>query len=437
MNLADRLAARGMSASAVAQAVRMWDAYAPHLAATDGGGASDIDRARTAWDALVASRAWTRQYATRSRTSLVRALETARPELAPALLCKAPPGRRKRVLTSSSHENEFFLHDCLPRAVRALPTHALKYGLMTHVAERLVEVARSVCRRSLQKRLGFVEHLLFDAPPMLSSDCGTLCDALDALRRVPAAAWLQRLNVVYPDGARLGPKLFRSHLAVVSALHAAVFKCDDHATPIPRTAGVSVCIDSDAGNGSTSFASSDDDPAAHGTWRLQREVGALQARLCKRPRREAADDAPTAFSPEEVLRILSAAQTTPERLVTLLLLTTGVRIGGLCRIRCRGRAEWAREIPADALCTVEKGNVPRTLQVNGAVRVLLARWFRECRPADGPFLFPAPGDAARPLSTSSAWRTVKDVLRRADVRGAHAHPHTFRHTFVPCHCLGE
>ena len=125
------------------------------------------------------------------------------------------------------------------------------------------------------------------------------------------------------------------------------------------------------------------------------------------------------------------------------LLTTGVRIGGLCRMRCVPRAEWGAAFASTALCTVEKGNVPHSLHINATVRprpvfrpksclarILLARWFREHRPPSSCYVFPSAAKPGTPVSTSYMWRLIRGVLARAGVSGSHAHPHTFRHTFV-------
>ena len=72
----------------------------------------------------------------------------------------------------------------------------------------------------------------------------------------------------------------------------------------------------------------------------------------------------------------------------------------------------------------------RVLQINSGIKLLLARWFREDRPRPSRFVFPSAADPERPVSTSYMWRKVRGVLQRAGIHGPHAHPHTFRHSFV-------
>ena len=133
------------------------------------------------------------------------------------------------------------------------------------------------------------------------------------------------------------------------------------------------------------------------------------------------------------MRIVDAARTTEERLWVLLFLTTGVRLGGLCRIENHGtRASWARDLDAACLRTIEKGNVPRTLHLNEGTRLMLARWYREYDAVAGSgYLFRSVRRPEQCVSSSAMWRSMRTVFRRAGLQGAaHAHPHTFRHTFV-------
>ena len=125
---------------------------------------------------------------------------------------------------------------------------------------------------------------------------------------------------------------------------------------------------------------------------------------------------------------------------------TGLKLAlpcGACAPRTARSAGHCGCKASTALCTVEKGNVPHSLHINATVRprpvfrpksclarILLARWFREHRPPSSCYVFPSAAKPGNPVSTSYMWRLIRGVLARAGVSGSHAHPHTFRHTFV-------
>ena len=397
------------------------------LTPADGG---PLEQARRAWPTMVAELKWSPSYTVRARSSLMRVLQEKEPDLARGLVVNNMRHGKRKILTESSHETSFRIHDCLPRTVRILPSDGVQYKLLCFVVEQLVEHLKSACRMSMQKKMLFVQKILFQEPPLIPSDCAHMSSAIAELRQLRAQEWLQRLSVVFPGEGQLGCKLFRSHVNILNILHTKIFKGTESIS-IPVSVAVTVLPpDSDGTlSGYSSFAVSDEDGGAHDGWKLQQEVKCIRARVCKR-RRVGEECKVTSFTPDEVDRIINAARTTEERLVVSLLMSTGVRLGGLCRIRSSVRADWASDLPSTCLSTVEKGNVHRMLHLNACTRVLLARWFREDRPAPGRFLFPSPREPSNCISTSYMWRLLRTMFKRANISGSHAHPHTFRHTFI-------
>lgn len=202
----------------------------------------------------------------------------------------------------------------------------------------------------------------------------------------------------------------------------------------------------------TSGSSAVDAQHRLGRQTLRAMVADLRQRLCsgeRAPPHTADDDGGRfAFTCDEVERILAAAHTTEERLVVFLLLTTGLRIGGLARLALAlpPRAVRAADLPASATA-VEKNGAVRTVQLSAVCRVLLARWWRDGRRGPPPatsgggggeqqtvrrmtMVFPGRHCPDVGVSTRHLWGVCRRVLDRADVRGSHAHPHTFRHTVV-------
>lgn len=107
--------------------------------------------------------------------------------------------------TNSSHEQEFFVHDCLPRCVRRMAPTSIPYQVLHRVVEHLIPTLRSACRRSLQKRMLFIHKLIFLAPSLLSDDMtGDVASAWSTLRAVSGRDWIQRVSLVYP-GTRMWP----------------------------------------------------------------------------------------------------------------------------------------------------------------------------------------------------------------------------------------
>ena len=124
-------------------------------------------------------------------------------------------------------------------------------------------------------------------------------------------------------------------------------------------------------------------------------------------------------------------------MVILLFLTTGLRIGGLCRLRVplARPIRAARDVPTE-LTTVEKNGRVRRVRLCNTCRILVARWYHRDRqaPPDSPFLFPAraPGGVSSSpvVSTRHVWNVCHRVFTRAGVSGSHVHPHAFRHTVI-------
>ena len=400
-----------------------------------------VETARTVWRDMCDAKGWSPSYRKRALTALLRVLEITQPMLAKALNPRSKP-RRRYVDTSSSHQTRFYIHDCLPLRVRHLSSRSTLYLILFRITEEMIRYMRSACRHTLQKRMLFIHRLLTAAPPLVedSTDCpvGTVWQRL---RTVPAEEWLRRLDGLYPAGehaAHLKTKTFHVHVLTMKTLHEEVFGPRSDRDTIPLDTGATLLgpnvlnddIDEsdEEGDPNETHRSDRDDPMDVKRTLLSR----IKGRVCPAPSNgpDAGQSKRWAFTPKEIQSIMDAAISTRERLVVLLLITTGLRIGGLCRLRSTCRADWGHEIPMDALSTVEKGNRPRTIILLAPVRLLLARYYREDRPPVTPLVFPSATDPHRSIHPTNMWKILRDVFRRAQVTGRHAHPHTFRHTYV-------
>lgn len=191
--------------------------------------------------------------------------------------------------------------------------------------------------------------MLCEAPPLVSDDgapcdAGGLADAWNRLCAVTAAEWLRRLHAAYArTDARVAPGTMRTHLATLRLLHERVFGPRTDGDAVPVDAGITALglgrpVDDDDASGDDN----DEDQPTDPTTRLMAQIRCHTVAVG-----DTDDGAPRSwsFSPAEMGAILDAAVTTPERLAILLLATTGLRLGGLCRARCAVRAHCSGNAP--------------------------------------------------------------------------------------------
>jgi site-specific recombinase XerD len=140
--------------------------------------------------------------------------------------------------------------------------------------------------------------------------------------------------------------------------------------------------------------------------------------------------------PHEVcalLQQLDTGGTRLQRLLVLLFLSTGLRIGGMQRlIITEHPVEQCR-----VLQTQEKGNELRTILLSDACHRDLCEWWHTDRGGvDGVYVFPGRGGKGH-IGLSYLGAQCKRVLLASGVHTAKAHPHIFRHsTIIMLHVLG-
>jgi integrase len=118
-----------------------------------------------------------------------------------------------------------------------------------------------------------------------------------------------------------------------------------------------------------------------------------------------------------------------DRLLFMLLLTTGMRIGGLVKIKMEhvSHVNGSDVAITDSGRTLEKGSKWFTFMLAIPVKALIFQWITTHRPAmDSPYLFP--GKIGH-ISTSNVRYRFKNIAKRADVHGTYVHPHAMRHTY--------
>jgi hypothetical protein len=121
----------------------------------------------------------------------------------------------------------------------------------------------------------------------------------------------------------------------------------------------------------------------------------------------------------------------PQKLMFMLMITTGIRIGGLTNIRISRVAKLERNqwIANDAGRTICKGNKIYRFVMSPVVKDLLANWLQNHRPANPtPFLFP--GRDGDKISTATVRHYFHVICRNAGLQGAQFRPHALRHSFA-------
>jgi hypothetical protein len=133
---------------------------------------------------------------------------------------------------------------------------------------------------------------------------------------------------------------------------------------------------------------------------------------------------------------LACSDTMPQKLMFMLMITTGLRISGLTNIRIArvAKLEGSKWVVSDSGRTICKGNKIYRFTLNGGVQELISIWLHNHRPADpSPFLFP--GRDGGKISTSSVRWQFRVICRKAGLDGAKFHPHALRH--ICAHILLE
>jgi integrase len=120
-----------------------------------------------------------------------------------------------------------------------------------------------------------------------------------------------------------------------------------------------------------------------------------------------------------------------DELIYMLFVTTGMRIGGLVKIRLEHVAEinGAAVIAKPSGRTLEKGSKWFTFVINNRVNELLTQWIKNLRPNNGsPYLFPGRCDVPY-LKEASVRKRFHTWCKKAGLSGTHLHPHSLRHSY--------
>lgn len=153
--------------------------------------------------------------------------------------------------------------------------------------------------------------------------------------------------------------------------------------------------------------------------------------------RTAADDGTDyhRISSENLDKIYTESQKDGVRseLMYLLMISTGMRVGALARIKIADVVtvtdNTLRTQPTGR--TKEKGNKWFTFGLIPRINQLLIQWLTELRPGDaGPFVFPGQRGSGGFITTSAIREMFNRLCRQAGVHGRECHPHALRHSYA-------
>lgn len=116
-----------------------------------------------------------------------------------------------------------------------------------------------------------------------------------------------------------------------------------------------------------------------------------------------------------------------EKVIISLLLTTGMRVGGIANIKIKDVIDENNNVK-DIGSTIEKGGKIRRFAIFPMAKKCIEEWFKERRKTDSPYLFPSNINETGSCSISFVQNVFYTVAKNANLKGEHIHPHAVRHS---------
>ena len=120
-------------------------------------------------------------------------------------------------------------------------------------------------------------------------------------------------------------------------------------------------------------------------------------------------------------------------LIFMLLLTTGMRVGGLVNIKTEHVLSYTGETIdiKNTGRTIEKGNKWFSFVLNGKVKELIYKWVTtERKSVSSEYLFPSRNGSKPNITTGTVRKMFNTVCEEAGLKGSHLHPHALRHSYA-------
>jgi integrase len=123
---------------------------------------------------------------------------------------------------------------------------------------------------------------------------------------------------------------------------------------------------------------------------------------------------------------------TRDRLIFLLLMTTGMRAGGLVKIKMDSvcTLNGSNIDLKDTGRTIEKGNKWFSFVINNDVKAELYEWILNNRKGSSLYLFPSCGGKSGHMTTSTVRSIFTKMAKKCGLENFHIHPHSIRHSYA-------
>jgi hypothetical protein len=372
--------------------------------------------------------------------------------------CQTSAASKVVVHNPDSHRTSFTIHECLSAKLRKEcgPDHP-HYLLIGDLMGDMLIKLKSASHHHLSQIANFfcvlwLGHQTKEGEPIWHPQTPSTSKEMRRLiREIPIGTVLKHYEDVTKN--KITPDHFNRQARWINIAHCQIL----HNVPVSQqlripkgswfvTVGNKRSFDGGSSGGETSgysTAGSGSNPDS-GDNRKEKKgllsLSALKRRMCAD-----SDRSMGVFKAKEMDEIFRCSQGLLERLVVYLAFSTGLRAGGIARIRLptnmqaiayhRGHRIKPVEID-EHMNTIEKYGADRRFRLRQAGRILVADWLNYLRPkVDSPFLFPAtrcsdPRKGFEPMATNTLRKVFMDVCARAGVQGSHVHLHTCRHTLI-------
>ena len=137
---------------------------------------------------------------------------------------------------------------------------------------------------------------------------------------------------------------------------------------------------------------------------------------------------PQVLSPEEVARLIDAAQTPVYRILLMTLYATGARRAEVAHLKVSDIDSQRMVIHIQG----GKGRKDRDVMLSPKLLDALRIYWRGLKHKPSTWLFPGGcgRTASRPIDTKVVWLACRHAAERAGLEHRHIHPHTLRHCFA-------
>lgn len=140
------------------------------------------------------------------------------------------------------------------------------------------------------------------------------------------------------------------------------------------------------------------------------------------------------ISPLELEKIFEETEKSSafDRLMFLLLITTGMRVGGFINIKLAHICTIENNIITilNSGRTLEKGNKWFEFAINQSVKHLLKQWIIMERKGNSTYLFPSGTTKSGHISDNTVRLHFKKICEKANIAGKHIHLHALRHSYA-------